>query len=370
MLSQKNILSYLLFNDKKQNAMSSIFNPLQLKSVTIPNRIGMPPMCQYSAEDGLANSWHLAHYGARAVGGVGLIIVEATGVSPEGRITPYDLGIWHDAHIEPLAEIVKFIHGNGSVAAIQLAHAGRKASHDAPVNGGKQLTPANGGWKTYAPSAVPFDPNEVPPKELTMKEIDELVFDFRQAAKRALAAGFKIIELHGAHGYLIHEFLSPITNLRTDEYGGSFENRSRLLLQIIDAVQEVWPTDLPLFVRLSATDWKENGWNVDETVQLCSLLKDKGVDLIDCSSGGNIFDAKMDVKPLYQVPFSEAIRKTGIPTATVGLITNQAQIEQILENNQADIVLLGRELLRNPYFVLHLNEKDQPQWPVQYMRAR
>ena len=327
-------------------------------------------MCQYSAENGMANNWHLAHYGARAVGGVGLIIVEATGVSPEGRITPYDLGIWHDAHIEPLAEVVQFIHGNGSVAAIQLAHAGRKASHDAPINGGKQLSAANGGWKTVAPSPIPFEPNEIAPKELSIADIEKLVFDFRQAAKRALKAGFKIIEIHAAHGYLIHEFLSPLTNLRTDDYGGSLENRSRFLLQIIDAVQEVWPTDLPLFVRLSATDWKENGWNVDETVQLCSLLKDKGVDLIDCSWGGNIFDAKMDVKPLYQVPFSEAIRKTGIPTATVGLITNQAQIEQILENNQADLVLLGRELLRNPYFVLHLNEKDQPQWPVQYMRAR
>ncbi len=350
--------------------MSKIFNPLQLKSVTIPNRIGMPPMCQYSAENGMANNWHLAHYGARAVGGVGLIIVEATGVSPEGRITPYDLGIWHDAHIEPLAEVVQFIHGNGSVAALQLAHAGRKASHDAPINGGKQLSAANGGWKTVAPSPIPFETNEIAPKELSIAEIEKLIFDFRQAAKRALKAGFKIIEIHGAHGYLIHEFLSPLTNIRTDEYGGSLENRSRLLFQIIDAVQEVWPADLPLFVRLSATDWKENGWNVDETVQLCSQLKDKGVDLIDCSSGGNIFDAKMDVKPLYQVPFSEAIRKTGISTATVGLITNQAQIEQILENEQADLVLLGRELLRNPYFVLNLNEKDQPQWPVQYVRAR
>jgi 2,4-dienoyl-CoA reductase-like NADH-dependent reductase (Old Yellow Enzyme family) len=350
--------------------MSKIFNPLQLKSVTIPNRIGMPPMCQYSAENGMANNWHLAHYGARAVGGVGLIIVEATGVSPEGRITPYDLGIWHDAHIEPLAEVVQFIHGNGSVAAIQLAHAGRKASHDAPINGGKQLSAANGGWKTVAPSPIPFENNEIVPKELSIAEIEKLIFDFRQAAKRALKAGFKIIEIHGAHGYLIHEFLSPLTNIRTDEYGGNLENRSRLLFQIIDAVQEVWPANLPLFVRLSATDWKENGWNVDETVKLCNLLKNKGVDLIDCSSGGNIFDAKMDVKPLYQVPFSEAIRETGIPTATVGLITNQAQIEQILENEQADLVLLGRELLRNPYFVLHLNEKDQPKWPVQYMRAK
>lgn len=350
--------------------MSKIFEPITIKSVTIPNRVGMPPMCQYSAENGVANNWHLAHYGARAVGGVGLIIVEATGVSPEGRITPYDLGIWHDAHIEPLAEIVSFIHGNGSVAAIQLAHAGRKASHNAPVNGGKQLMPANGGWKTVAPSPIPFDPTEDMPRELTANEIEKLIFDFRQAAKRALKAGFKIIEIHAAHGYLIHEFLSPLTNLRTDEYGGSFENRSRFLLQIIDAVHEVWPADLPLFVRLSATDWKENGWDLPETIELCKLLKDKGVDLIDCSSGGNIFDANMDVKPLYQVPFSEAIRKTGILTATVGLITNQTQIEQILENDQADLVLLGRELLRNPYFVLHLNEKDQPQWPVQYLRAK
>jgi len=350
--------------------MNKIFNPLQLKSVTIPNRIGMPPMCQYSAENGMANNWHLAHYGARAVGGVGLIIVEATGVSPEGRITLYDLGIWHDAHIQPLADIVSFIHGNGSVAAIQLAHAGRKASHDAPALGGKQLTSQNGGWKAVAPSPIPFDPSEIPPKEMTVAEIEKLIFDFRQAAKRALKAGFKIIEIHAAHGYLIHEFLSPLTNLRTDEYGGSFENRSRLLLQIVDVVQQVWPADLPLFVRLSATDWKEGGWDIDETVKLSSLLKDKGVDLIDCSSGGNIFDAKMDVKPLYQVPFSEAIRKTGIPTATVGLITTQTQIEQILENDQADLVLLGRELLRNPYFVLNIKDENKPDWPVQYMRAK
>lgn len=350
--------------------MSKIFEPITIKSVTISNRIGMPPMCQYSAKNGMANNWHLAHYGARAVGGVGFLIVEATSVSPEGRITPYDLGIWHDAHIEPLSEIVEFIHSQGSVAAIQLAHAGRKASHDAPINGGKQLNTANGGWKTVAPSPIPFDPNEDEPKELTINEIEKVIFDFRQAAKRALAAGFKIIEIHAAHGYLIHEFLSPLTNLRTDEYGGSFENRSQFLLRIIDAVQEVWPADLPLFVRLSATDWKENGWNIDETVQLCRLLKDKGVDLIDCSSGGNIIDAKMDVKPLYQVPFSETIRKTGILTATVGLITTHAQIEQILRNEQADLVLLGRELLRNPYFVLNLNEKNQPQWPIQYLRAK
>jgi len=350
--------------------MSKIFKPLQLKSVTIPNRIGMPPMCQYSAHNGMANHWHLTHYGSRAVGGVGLVIVEATGVSPEGRITPYDLGIWHDTHIEPLAEIVQFIHGNGSVAAIQLAHAGRKASHDAPANGGKQLSTANGGWKTVAPSPIPFDPNELCPKELTITEIEKIIFDFRQAAKRSLKAGFKIIEIHAAHGYLIHEFLSPLTNKRTDEYGGSFENRSRLLMQIIDSVQDVWPTELPLFVRLSASDWKENGWNIDETVQLCKLLKNRGVDLIDCSSGGNVIDAKMDVKPLYQVAFSETIRNIGIPTATVGLITTQNQIEQILINDQADIVLLGRELLRNPYFVLNLNDKEMPQGPVQYLRAK
>lgn len=350
--------------------MSNIFNPLKIKSVTIPNRIGMPPMCQYSAENGMANNWHLTHYGARAVGGVGLIIIEATGVSPEGRITPYDLGIWHDAHIEPLSEIVRFIHGNGSVAAIQLAHAGRKASHDAPANGGKQLTTTNGGWKTVAPSPVPFETNESAPKELSIAEIEKIIFDFRQAAKRALKAGFKIIEIHAAHGYLIHEFLSPLTNLRTDAYGGSLENRSRFLLQIIEAVQEVWPAELPLFVRLSATDWAEGGWDIEETTELCQWLKNKGVDLIDCSSGGNIATAKMDIKPLYQVRFAEKIKSTGILTSAVGLITTQQQINEILENNQADLVLLGRELLRNPYFVLHLNKKDQPQWPVQYLRAR
>jgi len=238
------------------------------------------------------------------------------------------------------------------------------------VQNQQQLSTANGGWKTVAPSPIPFEANEIAPKELSISEIEKLIFDFRQAAKRALKAGFKIIEIHGAHGYLIHEFLSPLTNLRNDEYGGSFENRSRLLLQIVDAVQEVWPAELPLFVRLSATDWKENGWDVAETVQLCEILKSKGVDLIDCSSGGNIIDAKMEVKPLYQVPFSEAVRKTGILTATVGLITTQVQIEQILENDQADLVLLGRELLRNPYFVLNIKDENQPDWPVQYMRAK
>jgi 2,4-dienoyl-CoA reductase-like NADH-dependent reductase (Old Yellow Enzyme family) len=350
--------------------MNTIFEPITIKSVTIPNRIGMPPMCQYSAQNGLANSWHLVHYGTRATGGIGLIIVEATGVSPEGRITPYDLGIWDVSHVEPLTKITQFIHSQGAVAAIQLAHAGRKASHDAPVNGGKQLGTHDGGWETVAPSPIPFDPNEIKPKALTTTEIEKIIFDFREAAKRALAAGFKIIEIHAAHGYLVHQFLSPLTNVRTDEFGGSFENRSRLLLQIVDAVQEVWPVDLPLFVRLSATDWKENGWDLAETVQLCQILKNKGIDLIDCSSGGNILDANMEIKPLYQVGFSEAIRKTGIKTAAVGLITKSEQIVKILENNQADIVLIGRELLRNPYFALYIDEKNRPEWPVQYLRAK
>lgn len=352
--------------------MSKIFQPITFKSVTIPNRIGMPPMCQYSSENGIANNWHLVHYGARAVAGTGLVIVEATGVSPEARITPYDLGIWSDVHIKPLSQITNFIHAQGSVAAIQLAHAGRKASHDAPVKGGKQLSVDNGGWQTVAPSSIPFDPSEIAPRELTVNDIQKIVFDFRQAAKRALAAGFKAIEVHGAHGYLIHEFLSPLTNVRTDDYGGSFENRIRFLLEIIEAIHQVWPSNLALFVRLSATDWKENGWNLNETIELCKILKTKGVDLIDCSSGGNIIDAIMPIKPMYQVEFSEAIRKTGIKTATVGLITTEEQINQVLGNEQADIVLLGRELLRNPYFVMNLSKDDpnRPAWTAQYLRAK
>lgn len=347
--------------------MSKINEPLSIKSVTLKNRIGMPPMCMYSANNGFATDWHYVHYGSRAVGGSGLIILEATAVVPEGRITPYDLGLWNDAQIENLQKIADFIQFQGAVAGIQIAHAGRKASHDKPANGGHQLTADDGGWQTVAPSTLPFDVNEIPPVALEKSKILEIVEAFKNTALRAVKAGFKVLEIHAAHGYLIHEFLSPLTNLRTDEYGGSFENRSRLILQIVEAVQTVWPTELPLFVRLSATDWAEGGWSVEETVLLCDILRQKGVDLIDVSSGGNIANARMTIKPGYQVDFADAVRETGILTSAVGLITNKEQITEILETGKADLVLLGRELLRNPYFPLHT---DGCEWPEQYARAK
>jgi len=348
--------------------MAQLNQPLRIKSVTFKNRIGMPPMCQYSAIDGFANNWHYVHYGTRAVGGAALIIVEATAVVPEGRITPFDLGIWNDDQVTELHKIATFIRGQGSVAGIQLAHAGRKASHDSPEKGGKQLAVSDGGWVTFAPSSIPFDVTEIAPAELDKAGIQHVVGQFQAAALRSKTAGFKVIEIHGAHGYLIHQFLSPLSNTRTDEYGGSFENRIRLLQEIVAAVQTIWPADLPLLVRLSATDWAEGGWNLEETVKLCAILKEMGVDLIDCSSGGNIATAKIPVGPGYQIPFSEAIRKTGIKTATVGLITTADQISEILENDKADMVLLGRELLRNPYFPL--KAIDAINWPTQYLRAK
>jgi len=328
----------------------------------------MPPMCQYSAVDGFANNWHYVHYGTRAVGGAALIIVEATAVAPEGRITPFDLGIWNDNHIPELQKIVAFVEEHGAAAGIQIGHAGRKASHDSPDKGGKQLTIHAGGWQTVAPSPIPFDPIEIAPMALDKEGIDSIITQFKAAVLRAKNAGFKVLEIHGAHGYLIHQFLSPLSNNRTDEYGGSFENRIRLLKEIVTAVQTVWPSDLPLLVRLSATDWAEGGWNIEETVKLCSILKDMGVDLIDCSSGGNISTAKIPLAPGYQIPFSETIRKTGIMTATVGLITTSEHISDILKNDQADMVLLGRELLRNPYFPL--KAIDDIKWPTPYLRGK
>jgi 2,4-dienoyl-CoA reductase-like NADH-dependent reductase (Old Yellow Enzyme family) len=347
--------------------MNKIIEPLTIKSVTFKNRIGMSPMCQYSSLDGFATDWHIVHYGSRAVGGTGLIMLEATAVTPEGRITPFDLGLWNDAQIENLKQITDFIQSQGSVAGIQIAHAGRKASHDKPVNGSKQLQPELGGWETVAPSSLPFESLEIAPNELEINGIEQVIEQFKFAALRAVKAGFKVLEIHAAHGYLIHQFLSPLSNERKDEYGGSFENRTRLILQIVEAVQSVWPQELPLFVRLSATDWTSGGWNLDETVQLCSILKQKGIDLIDCSSGGNIASAKIPVAPGYQVQFSEAIRKTGILTSAVGLITSPDQINSILDNEQADLIFLGRELLRNPYFALNIENVD---WPDQYLRGK
>ena len=348
--------------------MAKIDEPLTIKSITIKNRIGMSPMCQYSALDGFANDWHYVHYGTRAVGGAGLIMVEATAVSPEGRITPFDLGLWNDDQIIELQRISEFIHKHDSVAGIQIAHAGRKASHDSPSKGGKQLSKMEGGWETIAPTSISFDPSEIAPKEMDKTDLNDIVEKFKDCALRAKKAGFKVLEIHAAHGYLIHEFLSPLSNHRTDEYGGNFQNRTRLLLEIIEAVKLMWPAENPLFVRLSATDWADGGWSLEESVELSSILHEKGVDLIDCSSGGNIVTAKIPVGPCYQVPFSDAIRKTGIMTSAVGMITTKEQIVEIIEEEKADMVFLARELLRNPYFAL--NAIQNTDWPAQYLRAK
>ena len=352
--------------------MAKIHDPLTIKDVTIKNRIGMSPMCQYSAVNGFANNWHFVHYGTRAVGGTGLIMLEATSVSPEGRISPLDLGLWNDTQIVGLQKIATFVHQQGAVAGIQIAHAGRKASHDVPSNGGKQLSVLEGGWPTVAPSPIPFGPTEIAPDELDTSEIKTIIGQFKATALRAKQAGFKVLEIHAAHGYLIHQFYSPLSNNRKDEYGGSFENRIRLLMEITAAVQTVWPAEYPLFVRLSATEWTEGGWDINDSVELSRRLKELGVDLIDCSTGGNISNASIPVEPGYQVRFSEEIKKTGILTSAVGLITTKEQITEILETEKADMVFLARELLRNPYFTLHSAHDTgiEVTWPKQYSRAK
>jgi 2,4-dienoyl-CoA reductase-like NADH-dependent reductase (Old Yellow Enzyme family) len=352
--------------------MSKLFSSFIIKNITLKNRIVVSPMCQYTAIDGFTNDWHLVHLGSRAVGGTGLIITEATAVSPEGRITPGDVGLWNDGHILGLSRIANFIHSQGAIAGIQLAHAGRKASCTVPRDGGKQLDVKHGGWQTVAPGDIPFIAEDRKPESLNKEGISKVVSDFKAAAGRALVAGFKVVEIHGAHGYLLHEFLSPLSNQRTDEYGGSFENRTRLLRQVIDAVKSVWPAENPLFVRISATDWTEGGWTTEESVSLAYILKDMGIDLIDCSSGGNVYNAKIPVSPGYQVPFSEALRKTGILTGAVGFITTARQAESILQEGKADLVLLAREFLRNPYFPLLAARElgEDVTWPVQYLRSK
>ncbi|KUL40811.1 NADH:flavin oxidoreductase/NADH oxidase [Streptomyces regalis] len=340
--------------------MSALFETYTLRDVTIPNRVWMPPMCQYSAapqgpDMGVPNDWHFAHYAARAAGGTGLIIVEATGVTPEGRITPYDLGIWNDTQVEAFRRITGFLVSQGTVPGIQLAHAGRKASTDQPWRGGAPVGADAHGWQPVAPSAVPFADGHPVPSELTVAEIQEIVGQFADAARRALAAGFEIAEIHGAHGYLINEFLSPYSNHRTDEYGGSYENRTRFALQVVDAVREVWPDDKPLFFRISATDWlEEDGWSADDTVRFAADLKVHGVDLLDVSTGGNASGARIPVGPGYQVPFAARVKaETSLPVAAVGLITDAEQAEKIIANGEADAVLLGRELLRSPSWARH-----------------
>lgn len=353
--------------------MATLFEPLQIKSIELKNRIVVSPMCEYSSVDGFSNDWHLVHLGSRAVGGAGLIITEATAVSPEGRITPDDLGIWKDEHIEGLRRIIHFIESQGSIAGIQLAHAGRKASHTSPWKGGRMLSFEEGGWETLAPDVIPFRDGERNAVALDKSGIEKVVFDFKEAAKRSLLAGFKVIEIHAAHGYLLHEFFSPLSNQRADDYGGSFENRIRILLEVVDAINEVWPKDLPFFVRISASDWTEGGWTLEESIELARVLQTKGVDLIDCSSGGNIPQAKITVAPGYQVHFAEAIKKeTGILTGAVGVITTPEQADEIVASGKADVVIMARQFLRDPYFPLHAAKAlgvDLP-WPVQYERAK
>ena len=346
--------------------------PLKIREITLRNRIAVSPMCQYSAEDGFANDWHLVHLGSRAVGGAGLVCMEATAVEPRGRISPSDLGIWNPGHIEFLARITRFLRSQGAAAGIQLAHAGRKGSTRRAWEGGGLLAEADGGWQCVAPSAVPFRGEDPAPHELSKEEIHGLVESFGAAAERALRAGFDVVEIHGAHGYLIHQFLSPLSNRRTDEYGGTLDNRLRFALEVTEAVRGAWPARLPLFFRISATDWVPGGWTADDSVELARRLQALGVDLVDCSSGGNAADARIPLGPGYQVPFAERIRReTGILTGAVGLITTARQAEEIVSKGQADMVLLGREFLRDPYFPLHaagaLGEKVAP--PLQYARA-
>jgi len=331
--------------------MSKLFESFKLREIEFRNRIWVSPMCQYSSEDGMPTDWHLVHLGSRAVGGAGLIIQEATAVSPEGRISPSDAGIWSDAHAEAYKKITKFIKENGAVAGIQLAHAGRKASTAEPWNGGKKVEGNNGGWETVAPSAIAFADDYPMPREMTKTDIEKVENDFVAAAKRSVEAGFEVIEIHAAHGYLFHEFLSPISNKRVDEYGGSPENRMRLLLDVSKKVRQIIPENLPVFVRISATDWTENGWDLEQSIELCKELKEIGIDLIDVSTGGNVLDAKIPVAPNYQVSFAAEIRKRAdIATGAVGMITEAKQAEEILQNTQADAVLIAREFLRDPYF--------------------
>lgn len=352
---------------------SKLFSSLQIKSVLLKNRIAVSPMCQYSAEDGFANDWHLVHLGSRASGGAGLIIQEATAVSPEGRISPGDLGLWKDEQIEKMQSINRFIVSQNTVPGIQLAHAGRKASVSSPWSGNNRLDENQGGWNPVAPSAVGSRSNEKAPIALDKTGIQKVISNFKSATKRAVQAGFQVLEIHAAHGYLLHQFLSPLSNLRTDEYGGSFENRIRLVLEVLEAVQSEWPKDLPLIVRISATDWADGGWDIEESVQLSKILNDKKVDLIDTSSGGLVSYQKIPLEPNYQVPFAARIKKeTGIMTGAVGLITESGQAENIIASGKADLVLFARESLRNPNLALTFAEElgADIQWPKQYERAK
>jgi 2,4-dienoyl-CoA reductase-like NADH-dependent reductase (Old Yellow Enzyme family) len=354
--------------------MPALFDPLTLREVTLRNRIGVSPMCQYSSHDGFAGDWHLVHLGGFAGGGAGLVMTEAAAVLPEGRITPGDLGIWKDEHVAALARIVAFVEAQGAVPGIQLAHAGRKASTAVPWEGGHPLPPAEGGWTPiHGPSPIPFAEGYQVPEPLDAEGIQRVVNGFRQATRRARKAGFRVVEIHAAHGYLLHEFLSPLSNRRDDGYSGSFEHRTRILREVVEAVRGEWPADLPLFVRCSCSEWTEGGWDVAQTVALARVLRPLGVDLIDCSSGGNLSRVPVPLAPGYQVPFAEQVRReAGIATAAVGLITEPAQADAIVGEGRADMVMLARELLRDPHFPLraaHVLGADI-RWPNQYLRAR
>ena len=352
--------------------MAFIFDPLPIRGITLKNRLVVSPMCQYSSEDGFANDWHLVHLGSRAVGGAAIVFTEATAVTPEGRISPEDLGIWKDAHIEFLLRITKFLAAQGAVPGIQLAHAGRKGSTQRPWVGSSQVTIAEGGWVPVAPSALAYSNKFPMPEALSKDGIRTIAEAFGQAARRALQAGFRVVEIHAAHGYLLHEFFSPLTNHRKDEYGGSFENRTRIGREVISAIRKQWPENLPLFIRISATDWKDGGWDVEQSVELAKQLKSLGVDLIDASSAGLVRDQQIVAGPGFQVPFAERIRRdAGILTGAVGLIETKEQVAEILAKGQADLVFMAREFLRDPYWPLRTaRELNQPMgWPVQYLRA-
>lgn len=352
--------------------VSPLFSSIQIKNSIFKNRIAISPMCQYSSKDGFANDWHLVHLGSRASGGAALVIQEATAVAPEGRISPEDLGIWKDEHIEKLKTITAFIKSQNAVPGIQLAHAGRKASVSSPWKGNKKLNASQGGWQTVAPSAIGYHAEETP-VALDKNEIQRIILDFKSATKRAVQAGYEVLEIHAAHGYLNHQFLSPLSNTRTDEYGGSFENRIRFTIEVLEAVQTEWPANLPLFVRISATDWAEGGWNIEESVQLSKIFKEKGVDLIDVSSGGLVSHQKIPLEPGYQVSFAEKIKtEAGILTGAVGLITEAHQAEEIIVSGKADLVLFARESLRDPNLALHFAKalETDVAWPSQYERAK
>jgi len=352
--------------------MPLLFDPFSSRDLTLPHRVVVSPMCQYSSIDGFASDWHLVHLGSRAVGGAALVMTEASAVTAEGRISPQDLGIYLDAHIEMLARIVRFIHTQGGAAGMQLAHAGRKGSTPRPWAGHSAVPPEEGGWQPVGPTDEPFSDTFPVPRPLATEEIPALVDAFGQAARRASAAGFDLLELHAAHGYLIHEFLSPLTNTRTDRYGGSFDNRIRLCLEVVDAVRQVWPERLPVWLRISSTDWVVGGWDVDEAVELARRVRERGIDLVDCSSGGLLLSQKIAIGPGYQVPFAERIRReAGIATGAVGLITTATQADEIIRNGQADCVLLARQMLRDPYWPMHAAQELGVAfpWPVQYSRA-